>query len=296
MAKNTSDSNPVSARLSPDKISRAPVVTSSTTSNDTNSDKGNDADKDTGNALQSSRKGVQSVEHAMTILQCFTSADRELAIKDISAQLGMPASKIHHYLVSLVRTGVLRQTDSGAYDLGAFALQLGLSSLRRCEPIELAVSTAKKLRDDSGEATFISVWGSYGATIIRYFEGFQAVTVEVRAGFTLPLATSATGKVFLTWGNETQLEPAMLREKTSEGSVSRIRKETRQRGLGCVDGELLPRIASLSAPVFDQDGKLVLAITQLGWSGEFDTSPDSSIAAALARSAAMLSTELGYSH
>ena len=269
MAKSISDSNPVSALLSPDKISRASVVTS----NDTNSDTDSDTDSAAGNALQSSRKGVQSVEHAMTILRCFTSADRELAIKDISAQIGMPASKIHHYLVSLVRTGVLRQTDSGAYDLGAFALQLGLSSLRRCEPIELAVSTAKKLRDDSGEATFISVWGSYGATIIRYFEGFQAVTVEVRAGFTLPLATSATGKVFLTWGNETQLEPAILRENASEGSLSKIRKETRQRGLGCVDGELLPRIASLSAPVFDQDGKLVLAITQLGWSGEFDTSP-----------------------
>lgn len=280
-------SNPVSARLSPAKISKA-------TDGIDDSPHGRVQGRAQGRVRDSVRKGVQSVEHAATILQCFTDADRELGVKDLSDAVGMPASKIHHYLVSLVRTGILRQTNSGTYDLGPFALQLGLSSLRRREPVELAVATAKKLRDSSGEATLISVWGSYGATIIRYFEGFQPVTVEVRAGFTLPLSTSATGRVFLSWGKEALLTPVLHREKISKKRLKQLREETRQCGLGCVDGELLPRIASLSAPVFDEEGNLALAITQLGWSGEFDVSPDGVVATELSRCAAALSVELGY--
>lgn len=274
MAKVNVGGKTVSARLSPKKITRQKT--------------------DSDHTLVT-RKGVQSVEHAMSILEVFTKAERELTVTELSDTVGMPASKTHHYLVSLVRTGVLRQTDSGTYDLGPFALQLGLSSLRRREPIELAVVAAKKLRDANGETTFISIWGSFGPTIIRYFEGFQPVTVEVRAGLTLPLATSATGKVFIAWASETILAPAALRENLSKKRFNNIRKATRQQGLGVVDGDLLPRIASLSAPVFDQDGRLELSITQLGWSGEFDNSPEGNTAKELTNCSRNLSFELGYS-
>ena len=242
----------------------------------------------------SNRKGVQSVEQAFTILSVFEKSDRALAIKDIADAIGMPASKIHHYLVSLVRSDVLRQTGMGMYELGPFALHLGLSAMRKIEPIELAAQAADRLRNETGEAVFVSVWGSFGPTIIRYFEGFQPVTVEVRAGLVLPLATSATGKVFLAWSNRSMLQDTLERESINAKKADKIANETLNQGVGVVDGDLLPRIASVSAPVFDKDGRLSLAITMLGWSGDFDASLDGENTKIIRQATSDLSHQLGY--
>lgn len=248
------------------------------------------------NPARDTRKGVQSVDLAFAILAVMEAAERALAVKEIAERMAMPASKVHHYLVSLVRSGVLRQTPDGAYDLGPFALQLGLSSLRRLDPIERSNHAAQALRDATGEATFIAVWGSHGPTIVRYFEGFQPVTVEVRAGLVLPVATSATGRVFLAWGGEALVNPIVAREPDiAADRIDAVRIETRAMGLGRVDGDLLPRIASLSAPVFDRDGHLALAITVLGWSGDFDTDPEGAVARPLLQATAQLSRDLGFS-
>jgi len=243
---------------------------------------------------QDTRKGVQSVEHAFSLLEIFQSANKSIAIKELAEKSGMPASKVHHYLVSLVRCGVVQQTTEGNYDLGSFALQLGLSALHRLEPIELAEKSARRLRDKTGETTFISVWGSHGPTIIRYFEGVQPVTVEVRAGHVLPLATSATGKVFVAWGSEYLTDQILTHEQIDQKRIREIGKEALKMRLGRVEGELLPRISALAAPVFDMDGQLALVMTQLGWTGEFDCALDGRIATALARACQQLSVDLGF--
>ncbi len=245
-------------------------------------------------ASTDTRKGVQSVEHAFSLLQVFVQSEKPLAIKEIAEASGMPSSKVHHYLVSLMRVGAVQQMGNGAYSLGAFALHMGLAAVRRLEPVELAAAAASKLRDATGEATFISVWGNYGPVSVRYFEGFQPVTVEIRVGNVLPLAISATGRVYITWGVDSQVTPILSREKITADTLAAIRSQTLRTGLGQVDGELLPRIASLSAPVFDHDGRLALAITQLGWSGEFDLTADGRIGRALLACAEKLSAQLGY--
>lgn len=252
------------------------------------------ADKTISDPALDSRKGVQSVEHAFTILQKFQESNRSLAVKEIAEACGMPASKVHHYLVSLVRCDVVQRSVDGHYELGTYALQLGLSALRRLDPNELAQQRARKLRDETGEATFISVWGSHGPTIIRYFEGSQPITVEAKTGNVLPLATSATGRVFVTWGSKTLIEPVLRQHDVAQSLIKKIRRETNQSTLGRVDGDLLPNISALAAPVFDKDSKLVLVITQLGWAGDFDCDLKGESALALSQAATQLSLDLGY--
>ena len=243
------------------------------------------------------RKGVKSVDQAFMILKAMEAAGRALSVKEIADLTGMPPSKVHHYLVSLVRSKVLLQDESGAYDLGAFALHLGMSALGRLDVVDRGSVAAKNLRDRTGEAVFIAVWGSHGPTIVRYFEGFRPVTVEVRAGLVLPVLSSATGRVFLGWGRHPLVRELADKEQARQperGSVETIRASTRDAGLGTVSGDLLPRIASLSAPVFGHDGGLALALTTLGWVEAFDTDAEGSTASALKSAAAQLSSDLGF--
>lgn len=238
------------------------------------------------------RKGVQSVDRAFDVLRAFEQSELPLGVKDIAAATGMTPSQVHHYLVSLTRSGAIAQRPEGRYELGVFALQLGLSALKRLEPVERAVQAARAFRDSTGQATFIALWGSHGATIIRYFEGFQPVTVEIRAGLTLPLVGSATGHVFLTWLSE-QATWDFIPEG-SKADTDEIKMATRTAGLGHVHGALLPRISSLSAPVFDRDGRLAFSMTTLGWIDAFDDNMDGPIATQLRDASKTLSTALGH--
>lgn len=238
------------------------------------------------------RKGVQSVDRAFEVLRAFEQSERPLGVKDIASLAGMTASQAHHYLVSMTRAGAIAQRPDGLYELGVFTLQLGLAALRRLDPVECTVQAARALRDATGEATFVALWGSHGATIIRYFEGFKPVTVETRAGTVLPLLGTATGRVFLTWLNEGLT--ADLLPDTGDYDVEQIKTQTRESGLGHIHGDLLPRIAALSAPVFDRDGDLAFSLSTLGWIGDFDDSLDGPLARKLRSAGREVSAALGY--
>ncbi|MEP5153032.1 IclR family transcriptional regulator [Planktotalea sp.] len=238
------------------------------------------------------RKGVQSVDRAFELLRVFEQSELSLSVKDISDATGMTPSQVHHYLVSLTRSGAINQRPDSRYELGVFTLQLGLAALRRLEPVERAVQAARAFRDATGEATFIALWGSHGATTIRFFEGLQPVTVEMRAGLTMPLLGSATGHVYLTWLSE-HITGTFIPEGM-QAEAETIKSATKDAGLGHVHGELLPRIAALSAPVFDRDGRLAFSMTTLGWVDAIDDSLDGPLANRLREASNALSKSLGH--
>jgi DNA-binding IclR family transcriptional regulator len=248
-----------------------------------------------------SRKGVQSVDIVFSILRVLERADRALTLGELARLAEQQPSKVHHYLVSLIRTGMVTQKANGRYDLGTYALQLGLSALSRLDVVERGSDALTAFRDDTGEAAFLAVWGNRGPTVIRYVEGTHLVTVEARAGLVLPLLTSATGRAFLSWLPESVWRPLAdleLSAGTEPGlpqpDIEQVRASTLQLGAAAIQGDLLPRIAAISTPAFRHDGSLACVLTTLGLIGELDTSITGPTAIRLHEASQRLSTELGY--
>ena len=76
------------------------------------------------------RKGIGSVETAVRLLRIIEQAPGPLSLTQIARAAEFQLSKTHHYLVSLVRSGLVAQaTESGLYTLGGYALQLGVAAL-----------------------------------------------------------------------------------------------------------------------------------------------------------------------
>src|ERR1700674_4450398 len=87
------------------------------------------------------QQGIQTIEGGAKILQALAQAPRPQMLRDLAAAAQMPAAKAHRYLVSFVRMGLVeQQAQTGLYDLGAFALELGLSAVARLEPVTVAAS------------------------------------------------------------------------------------------------------------------------------------------------------------
>ena len=257
--------------------------------------------------VSAERQGIQSIEVGFRLLRALAATNRPMMLRDIASQAGMPAAKAHRYLVSFMRIGLVEQdVASGRYDLGAYALELGLSGLGRLDPLRFAGPILEELCEQIGETVALAVWGNHGATIVRIVDAGGPVTITLRAGTVLPLTKSATGRAFAAFYRAPFLKKlldAELQEtaETSKVAITTVRRqlektlaEIREHGISRATGSLTPGINGFSAPVFDHTGSMVAAITSLGSMGEFNVEWDSPAAKAMLDAASSLSLRLGY--
>lgn len=253
------------------------------------------------------RQGIQSIEVGARLLRALAAHGRPMMLRDLAKNASMPAAKAHRYLVSFMRMGLVEQdANSGRYDLGGFALELGLASLARIDPVRLAAPVLEDLCERIGETVALAMWGNHGATCVRWVEAGGPITVTLRTGVVLPLTTSATGRAFAAFYRSPYLKKLLDAEllataeasNTTPAAVMRdlevLLGEIRTQGIARAGGSLTPGINGFSAPVFDHTGRMVAAITSLGTIGQFDMAWDSPLAHSIKEAAATLSTRLGH--
>jgi DNA-binding IclR family transcriptional regulator len=217
-----------------------------------------------------------------------------MTLKALAAAARMPASKAHRYLVSLIRANLVEQhEDTGLYDLGALTLSAGLTKLSRLDSYRVALDHLASLHRETEETVMLGVWNGSNVVAVRWLEAKRYVSVVVRLGSTMPVISSATGRVFaaflpessvrLTVQRELKLRvnPTIRRKKVSSSAWWDEIRRVRTVGLAQVEGDLTLGISSISAPVFDHQGKIVYAFTLVGPSAAFDTSEGGPLARSL---------------
>jgi DNA-binding IclR family transcriptional regulator len=250
------------------------------------------------------QRGIQSVEIGLQLALVLADSGRPLQLKEIASRANLSASKVHRYLVSLGRAGLVQQLD-GRYELGRAALDFGLAALGRIDVVRLASPALSQLRDQIGETVFLAIWGNLGATIVRWEESNEPVTLNVRIGSVMPLVTSATGRAFaafMPWERVRETiakELALLRKRNSDlymdlPAFKSLLKKIRAESVSQADGTQLSSISAVSAPVFDSEARMVAAITALGPRGLFDCSVRGPMAKALLAVSRDVSASLGY--
>jgi len=248
------------------------------------------------------QQGIQSIEVGGALLSALTKARQPQMLRDLAQQAGMPAAKAHRYLVSFARMGLIEQhSESGLYDLGPFALQLGLSALARLNPVTLAAAALPQLSREIGQTVALAVWANQGPTIVRWLGAETPVAASLRVGSVMPLTRSATGGAFLAFMPPESTQAAVRRELADnqrKGLVPITRKavesfieQTRRQGFAHTS-DFIPGIGGMAAPVFDHTGSMVLALVTLGYSKPFEAD-FSRISAAVLRTTARLSERFG---
>jgi DNA-binding IclR family transcriptional regulator len=252
------------------------------------------------------QQGVQALETGLGVLEAFLASVHPMMLKDISAAAGVHPAKAHRYLVSFVRQGYVEQDAEGRYRLGRNALRLGLSCLAQMDAVRLATRHLDDLCMQLEETVLAAVWGNFGPTVVQWRDSSRPVTVNVRPGSVLPMLSSATGRVFSAFLDEGIAAPLIAAElevkrlaserrfPRSLKDVKQMKSQVRSSGVGTVNGDLIPGINSVSAPVFNHEGKIALAIAALGNERTFDADPDGPLAQAVRNTVAAISYELGF--
>ncbi|HEX3971128.1 MAG TPA: IclR family transcriptional regulator [Stellaceae bacterium] len=247
------------------------------------------------------RLGIQSVEIASRILAAMADALQPLPLKELARRCGMPAAKVHRYLVSLTRTKLVAQDSvDGRYSIGPASVALGLAGLHSLDAVRIASASLGDLRDDSGETAVLATWSATGPVIIRIEESSRPVFMNVRVGSTLPLLRSAVGLVFAAYRADEEVQSLIAQERRALGrvrgghAVEERLARTRKLGIGVVDGNLVPGVTALAAPIFDHRARIVASIALLGGPEHLEPRADSPTARALKKAAAAISERLGY--
>jgi DNA-binding IclR family transcriptional regulator len=252
------------------------------------------------------KHGVQSLEIGMGILRAMVNGQRSMMLKDIAAAAEMPPSKAHRYLVSLIRAGLVEQDPlTSRYDLGPFALNIGLVAIDRLDRVRLGLTAIAQLRDEINETTALAVWSDNGPVIVRWERPRRPITVNVVTGTALELLSSASGRVFAAWlqsdavnrliGKELKsgehLPPNLKTRADVDAMLARVRAD----GYSAIsDYYLVTGVEAVAAPVFNFRNEITMAMLAVGVKGMFDITPGSPVVEGVKRAAADLSVRLGY--
>jgi DNA-binding IclR family transcriptional regulator len=215
--------------------------------------------------------GIQSVEIGMSVLEAFARSRSAMSLKQVCQDLDMAPSKVHRYLVSFVRSGMLTQHGAnGLYDLGPTARRLGMTAMGRLDSVAAASKEVLWLRDITDQTVCLTIWGDAGPTLIRWESGSTPLLMTIRVGSLLPLAESAIGRLFLAHMPRATVQPVLKRQRQLAGlkgdrpslSEEQIEEIRTARSIHLVSA-LIAGVDAIAAPVFDAEGELSSVICLL---------------------------------
>jgi DNA-binding IclR family transcriptional regulator len=214
---------------------------------------------------------VKSVDVTARLLEALARSQDALSLTQLAQSARISPSRAHAYAAGMLAAGLLEQSGPYArYGLGPLARIIGTAAVAQYDPIELVDQAASELREHTQLTVALAVWHPNGPVIVRWIRGAHPLPVQVSIGSTIPLTTTAIGRVFLTHLPAKITAPIVRRELAALASAENeapaplldletICERTREAGFAYVRGTLLPEMYAVAAPVM-QNGTWVLAV------------------------------------
>lgn len=160
------------------------------------------------------RNNSSSLRRALAVLRYVADRDarKPLGLAELAAGTDLPKSTLKRLLAPLVDVGLLQQTDSGGYALGAFSAYLGGQYLESLDIRELGRPVLEALTAETAETAHLVIRDGFEVVYIDKVDSPNPVRMYSRIGNRLPLYCTATGKAILS-----QLPAHVLDEVTARG-------------------------------------------------------------------------------
>ena len=209
---------------------------------------------------------IQSVSHALDVLEQFYGSADEIGVTELSKRLKLHKNNVFRLLATLEARGYIEQNKSTEnYRLGLKCLQLGQTYVQQMGFLLQAKSTLEELVKTAKESSFVAIRKGTAIVPLDFVEARSAVRVVSFLGTTLPLHCTAPGKIFLAFDSEEGLNqslPEKLDRYTDKTIVDRRLlleqiKEISEAGYALEQGEFMEEVIAVAVPVHDYTRSLV---------------------------------------
>ncbi|SNR86148.1 IclR family transcriptional regulator [Actinoplanes regularis] len=251
-------------------------------------------------------RSIAAVERAMDVLLYFGRAEQpDLGVTEIATALGLTKAAVHRILTAL-RSRELITVDPATrrYALGHAAVALGRAYLARTDVRAMAAPELKFLSQRTDETATLSLRRGDTRLYVDQVVPDQELRLEVSLGIPFPLNAGASSKTFLAFLPDFELDAYLARHPLAAVTdrtitePAKLRKDlaaVRKRGYATSLGERQAGAASIAAPIFDHDGRVVAVLSVAGPALRFKPEADPDVVADLLGCAGRISAQLGYS-
>ena len=204
---------------------------------------------------------IQSVEHALDLLEALSEAEEEVRIAQLSEQLGMNKTSIFRLLATFANRGyVEKEEKSGKYRLGFSAFETGQKLLSRMGLLRTAKPVIEKLARACDEALYLAVPHATEILLLDMVDTMQQVKIIPLLGQRFPITGTSAGQVILAHS------PSHLKActgKIPESLTAELPKIAEQ-GYCIESGDFGEGIASLAVPLLNAEKKVLGSLCLIG--------------------------------
>jgi IclR family transcriptional regulator, KDG regulon repressor len=246
---------------------------------------------------------VRAVERALQILNSFDDEHPERGISEISEAVGLHKATTHRILTTMLNLGFIERTDDGLkYRLGIQMIDLGFKVLRRMSLRQESIQLMNKFIENWDEAIDLSVFQNSEVLYVEVLQSHQTLTIAASVGQRLPAYCTASGKLFLAFAPEREVELVLrdpLRAFTKNSVTSREKlmqelKLIREKGYSIDHEEYEEGIRAVAAPIRNYTGVVIAAISVPGPVGRMSEERMEQISRVICEYAATISRRLGW--
>lgn len=250
---------------------------------------------------------VQTVLHALDILEQFHDNVDELGVTDLSKRLRLHKNNVFRLLATLESRNYIEQNKlTENYRLGLKNLELGQTVIKQMGILRRSRPVLESLAQECNETCYVAVLRDAHVIYLDAVESSYPVRVASRVGTRLPVHCTAAGKVMLANATDTRWQGSQpygeLRRYTPTTITDRfeLKKQLEKvaaQGYALEDEELDQEVRGIAAPIRDYTGSVVGALSISGPAMRLgEPRLHDELAPMIERAAEDISLRLGFSH
>ncbi|WP_428374723.1 IclR family transcriptional regulator domain-containing protein [Lichenicoccus sp.] len=247
---------------------------------------------------------VQSLVRALSLLNRISeSREGGMSLTELAQQAGLPSSTTHRLLTTLEQERYVRfDAESRLWSIGVQAFATGCTFAKTRSLVGLARPHMRALMEESGETVNLAVEDDGMAVYLAQVECRQMMRAFARPGSRVPLHCSAVGKTILMSCSDKALSRILHRHGMPRLTVKTIitpallradLERTRAAGHAFDDEEHAIGLRCLGAPITDENGEVIAAVSASGPMARMTDERLASLAGLVVGAAQSISHDLG---
>ncbi len=207
---------------------------------------------------------IQSVSHALDVLEELCKAAGEVGVTELSKRLKLHKNNVFRLLATLELRGYVEQNkETEDYRLGVKALQLGQSYLAQSTLVARALPILKTLSDAIGETVSLAVLQSGSVQFPISVEAKRPVKVAPRIAVSFSAKLNAAGRLLTAQLPDSTLAELLASNTAQDAAIKTQLQELRSTGQIIDRGAIEADVVSISKVVRGPNSEIVGAIEVL---------------------------------
>jgi DNA-binding IclR family transcriptional regulator len=248
---------------------------------------------------------IQSVSHALDLLEQFRDDVDELGVTELSKRLNLHKNNVFRLLATLESRNYIEQNKvTENYRLGLKTLELGQTFIKQMGLLRQARPILERLVRECNETTYVAVLKDFQIVYLDVVETDMTVRVVPRVGTQLPAYCTAAGKAQIAYMSEEELTKYLPSKELKRYTPNTITdrqalkgqlKQIAEQEYAIDNEELDLGVRCVGAPIRDYTRRIVGAISVSGPSMRLtDERIEKELIPKIRKAAEEISQKLGY--